>query len=183
MWVGGLVGRGRPRRHTDGGWRGRRRGRTFGMFTRRLAAMRLLACCLAAALAATTLAACDGAAEPPKEVGAARTYALAYTVDGTYAACTVRYRAADYETRTVDVRPATSGLDAGRIVWRYEAPLRVTALDGGFGASVAATCADDARKGKVTASVLVDGRVADTQTTADFGATAVASVDLRTGSR
>ena len=145
--------------------------------------MRLLACCLAAALAATTLAACDGAAEPDDETGAARTYALAYTVDGTYAACTIRYRTADYETRTAEVRPATSGPNAGRIAWRYDTPLRVSALDGGFGASVAATCADDARKGKVTASVLVDGRVADTQTTADFGATAVATTDLRVGSR
>ncbi len=126
------------------------------------------------ALAALPLAACDSA-EPDDEEGASRSIALVYAVAGTYSDCTVRYEVESGGARTVEVRPGASG----RIAWRHEARVGARAVGQGFQASVAATCADSLRTGKVTASIVVDGVLAATQTTATYGATARAVADLR----
>ena len=139
-------------------------------------ASRALALLLAVGLT-TGLAACDGTDALPN-AGRTASYALAYVVDGTYAGCTVRYRAADYQTRAVEVKASAPGT----LAWRHETTLRVSEIGSGFTASVSATCADSARTGKVTASVLVDNQVRATQTTATYGATARAETTISVGS-
>lgn len=128
------------------------------------------------ALGLFTLAACDGADAPPVD-GLTATYALAYEVGGTYAACTIRYRTSDYHTRAIEVKATAPGA----LAWRHETTLRVSEIGGGFTASVQATCADSTRTGKVTASVLVDRQVKATQTTATYGATARAESTIAIG--
>lgn len=126
------------------------------------------------ALAALALAACDSA-EPDDEEGATRSYALVYAVAGTYSSCTVRYEVETGGAQTVEVAPDASG----RIAWRHAMRVGARAVGQGFLASVAATCADSLRTGKVTASIVVDGVLVATQTTASYGATARAVADLR----
>lgn len=128
------------------------------------------------ALGLLALAACD-AADAPFGDDRSATYALAYEVDGTYAACTIRYRTSDYRTRAVEVKAS----EPGRLAWRYETTLRVSEIAGGFTASVQATCADSVRTGKVTASVLIDRQLKATQTTATYGATARAESTIALG--
>ncbi len=115
--------------------------------------------------AAVLLSACE--AGNPFEAAPVHTatFSVRYNVEGTYRACSVTYLDATRTLQREDVAPG----------WEKTVAVSVRTDQAPFDAFVQATCADDAKVGKVTVSLHANGTLVDTNSTANYGATARAA--------
>ncbi len=110
--------------------------------------------------------------DPDARGGDLAAHTVSYRVEGTYAACTIRYVG---ETRElVTVEDAT-------LPWETKFGVTIREKGAPFGASVRATCADPDRLGKSVATVFVDGAMKDRGSATGFGATVRAASAVTVG--
>lgn len=122
---------------------------------------------------AAALPACD-TADPAAALSPLRTsFDVEYRLAGTYSGCRV-----DFTDRT--------GLRVTEDVtlpWTRGFRVALQTGDAPFAAGFTTTCADEAREGKSTASLYVDGALRDQRANAGAGAATVVSVTLQPPTR
>lgn len=98
-------------------------------------------------------------------------YDVAYSVTGTYSSCEISFVALDKSVKTV----------SSSLPWSNEPfQVQIRGTESTFNAAVSATCEDDERLGKSTASVYVNDELKSKGATTGFGQTARAEFLVHT---